>query len=359
MQATVRNDYGYLRVRAAPSTDASIIAVVQGGLAVEVLNVANNWATVELSVGGASAMVEGTDQVAVGYMYAPMLDFGSTTLPDTSVSFELGIHSMTNGRAIDEANNGCKYVMMMNNLVAAGQIKIAHPDATVMVRYYFGSNVPSVDTAIAALGGATNAGFVYTGLNESDALGQDGDALRQRAAFDIAMAKAIKQISGATYAAGTFSMGCPDFTSQSTCDIIRELYAPYYNNGLLKFDMHLYSPTMLHIYDDSALIWYERRWEYLFTKCGFDPTVKGIYCSETGVDEGGKGGFPGHSASDADFKRWCQRFIDVQKAALVVNGVSYNSPMMGGAIFQLGGNGDSRWDAYDISGYVTTLRTLY
>jgi hypothetical protein len=359
MKATVRNDYGYLRVRAAPSTDASIIGVVQGGLTVEVQNVANNWAMVALLAGGATAMLEGTDQSAVGYMYAPMLDFGSTTLPDTSVTFELGVHSLTNGRAVDEANYGCKYVMMMNNLVAASQVKIAHPDTIVMVRYYFGSNVPTVDTAIAALGGAKNPGLVYTGLNESDALGQDGDALRQRAAFDIAMAKAIKQISGATYAAGTFSMGCPDFTSQTTCDIIRELYAPYYNNGLMKFDMHLYSPTMLHIYDDSALIWYERRWEYLFTKCGFDPTVKGIYCSETGVDEGGRGGFAGHSANQADFNRWCQRFIDVQKKALVINGASYNSPVMGGALFQLGGNGDSRWDAYDISGYVSTLRTLY
>ena len=359
MKATVRNDYGFLRVRVAPSTDTTVIGIVQGGVTVEVLNVANNWAMVELSAGGAATMVEGTDQAAVGYMYAPMLDFGSTTTPETPVSFELGIHSMTNGRAVDEANNGCKHMMLMNNLVTAGQIKIAHPDAVVMVRYYFGNNVPTVETALAALGGATNPSFVYTGLNESDALGQDGDALRQRATFDIAMAKAIKQISGATYAAGSFSVGCPDYTNQQTADIIRELYAPYYNSGLLKLDMHLYSPTMQHIYDDGGLIWYERRWEFLFTRCGFDPTVKGIYCSETGIDETGRGGFPGHGASQDDFKKWCQRFIEVQKRPVVVNGISYTSPVVGASIFQLGGNGDPRWDPYDISGYVSTLRTLY
>lgn len=362
MKATVRNDYGFLRVRAAPSTEATVIGVVQGGLTVEVLNVANNWASVALAVGGAAVTVEGTDQQAVGYMYAPSLDFGPySPLPPSplAVTFRLGVHSMTNSRGVDEANNGCKYVMMMNNLSAAAQLKQAHPDATTMVRYYFGTNVPSVDNALAALGGARNPGFVYTGLNEADALGQDGDALRQRATFDVAMAKAIKQISGATYAAGSFSMGCPDFTNQQTCDIIREYYAPYYNTGLLKLDMHLYSPTMLHIQDDSALIWYERRWEFLFIKCGFDPSVQGIYCSETGVDEGGRGGFPGHSASQADFNSWCTRFIEIQKRPLVVNSISYPSPIVGASIFQLGGNGDPRWDVYDISGYLPTLRPLY
>jgi hypothetical protein len=228
-----------------------------------------------------------------------------------------------------------------------------------MVRHYWANAFPSVDAAIAAMGGCTNPGLVYTGLNEADTLGQDGNDLRRRAAFDIGMAQAIKQISGATYAIGSFSVGTPDFTSQDTCNIMRTLYAPLYNNGLLKVDMHLYSPNMGHIYDDSALIWYERRWEFLFTSCGFDPTVRGIYCSETGVDEGGLGGFAGHGTSQADFAKWCQRFIAIQKRALVVGGTSYTSPFVGGAIFQLGGNGDSRWNAYEISGYVETLRTLY
>ncbi len=359
MKATVRNDYGYLRVRAAPSTDATVIGVVQGGLTVEVQNVANNWAAVALQAGGAVVSVEGTDQQTVGYMYAPSLDFGTSTNQPSSAPFRLGVHSMTNSRGVVEAGYGCKQVVFVNNLTAASQVGQAYPDTVVMVRYYFGTNVPTVDAALAALGGARNPGFVYTGLNEADALGQDGDALRQRANFDVSMAKAIKQINGATYAAGSFSTGCPDFTNQQTCDTIHELYAPYYNTGMLKMDMHLYSPTMQHIYDDNALIWYERRWEFLFTKCGFDPTVQGIYCTETGVDESGLGGFAGHSANQTDFASWCRRFIDVQRRPLVVNGVSFPSPVVGASLFQLGGNGDTRWDPYDISSYITTLRPLY
>jgi hypothetical protein len=364
MKAIVRNDFGFLRVRAAPSTDAAILGIVAGGLTVEVLEVKDNWAMIALLAGGAPITIEESNPPApaVGYMFAPMLDFGAPPphgpVPVSS-SMRLGVHSMTNGRAIQEADQGCKFVMCMNSFDVAEQIKHAHPDAVVMVRRYWGNGIPGTADAVASLGGATNAGFVYTGLNEADALGQDGADLRRRATFDLQLANAIRQASGATYAAGSFSVGCPDFTSQQTCDIIRELYAPAYNNGLIKFDMHLYSPTMNHIDKDDETIWHERRWEFLFTRCGFDPTVQGIYCSETGVDEFGRGGFPGHSASQQDFKHWCEKFIALQQKPLVVNGTSYPSPFVGAALFQLGGNGDPRWDAYDIAGYLPTLRTLY
>ena len=359
MKAIVRNDFGYLRVRATPSKEAVILGVVQGGLTVEVISVTDNWAMVPLGAGGAPMTIEETDQPTVGYMWAPMLDFSPQTPTPAASKIMLGVHSMTNGRGVDEANKGCRFVMSMNNLGVAEQIKSSHPDAVVMVRRYFGNNVPPVNDAIRALGGARNPGLVYTGLNESDAIGQDGDALRRRAQFDVEMARAVKQASGATYAAGSFSMGTPDFTSPKTNEIIRTLYAPHYNSGLLKMDMHLYSPNMGHINDANGVCWYERRWEFLFTKCGFNPTVKGIYCSETGVDEFGRGGFPGHGTNQADFLNWCKKFIAVQQKPLVVNGTSYSSPFIGAAIFQLGGNGDPRWDSYEINSYLPTLRTLY
>ena len=352
----MRNDYGYLRVRGAPGFNAPIIGTVNGGLTVDVLDITDNWARIPLLAGGAVTNIEGTTSPVVGYMYAPMLDFGSSP-PVSTPTIHIGIHSMENARAADETGQGCKYVMCMN-LSVAENVKQAHPDATVMVRHYWGTTMPSVDAALAALGGGYNKGLVYTGLNESDTLGQDGDALRQRAAFDVSMALAIKQRSGATYACGSFSVGTPNYLDSNTCDIIKTMYAPYYNSGTLKMDMHLYSPTLAHIDDDGGLLWYERRWEFLFTKCGFDPTVKGIYCSETGVDQSGKG-FVGLGVNQAQFQHWVQRFIEIQKRPLVVNNVSYTSPFMGAAIFQLGGNGDARWVPYDIGGYLGTLRPLY
>jgi hypothetical protein len=360
MKAVVRNDFGYLRVRAAPNTDAAIVGIVRGGLTVDVLAVVDNWATVALQVGGAAVTVEGTDQAAVGYMYAPMLDFGAErNVPTSPARVKLGVHTMTNGRGAEEVERGCSFVMCLNNFDVAEEIKRKHPDVVVMVRRYWANSVPSIDDALRGLNGAANPGFIYTGLNEADALGQDGNDLRRRATFDVELARRVTQASGATYAAGTFSTGTPDFTNQETCDILRELYAPHYNSGLLKMDMHLYSPTMEHIDNEAETIWFERRWEFLFTRCGFDPAVRGIYCSEAGVDEFGRGGFPGHAASQQDFHHWCEKFMALQQKPLVVNGVSHPSPFVGAAIFQLGGNGDPRWDPYEISNYLPVLRGFY
>jgi hypothetical protein len=361
MKAIVKNDNGFLRVRAAPNTQSASLGIVLSGQAVEVLNVANDWAAIQLQVGGAPIVTEDNRQPVAGYMFAPMLDFGTAPVQtqQAAAGMKLGVHSMSNGRGADEADRGCKFVLCMDNFEVAARIKDSHPDAVVMMRKYLGRNFPTVQQAMDGLRGAKDPRFVYTGINEADCCGHDGADLRRRAAFDLEMAQAVKQASGAVYAAGTFAMGCPNFVSEDTCNIIREMYAPAYNSGQIAMDFHLYSPTMAHIDDAGGWIWYERRWEFLFSKCGFDPRVRGIYCSETGVDEMGAGGFPGHGASDEAFRHYCSRFIAAQEKPLVVDGQTYPSPFIGAAIFQLGGNGDPKWDAYEISRYVPVLREFY
>ncbi len=276
--------------------------------------------------------------------------------------FRLGINALQNWQpARVEAERGCKYFLLMNAFQEAGDLKRDFPNAVVMARRFFTPGVfPNVDQVIAGLEGANHGPLVYIGINEGDQIGQSGDAIKRRAELDVAVARRIKQINpGAIYAAGTFSMGTPDFTTDETNRLIREYYAPHYNSGLIAFDMHLYSPNMAHIDKPAEHIWFERRWEFLFTRCGFDPTVRAIYSSELGLDEGGVGGFPAHGASADYFRDYCRKIVAVQNAALVVNGKSYASPMVGGAIFQLGGNGDTRWQGYDLNGYLPQLREFY
>ncbi len=217
----------------------------------------------------------------------------------------------------------------------------------------------SVDQMMQGLEGAEHNNLVYTGLNENDQVSDKGQGLTERAQFDVAVAQRIKEKSGATYAAGTFSVGCPDFTDPDVCKVIREIYAPAYNSGLLAFDMHLYSPNPQNIDKPSEWKWFERRWEFLFTRCGFDPKIRAIYCSECGLDEMGVGGFPAHNTSAQAFRDWCAKYIALQEGPLVVDGVKYASPIMGGAIFQLGGNGDPRWEGYNVQGHLPTLRDFY
>jgi len=145
--------------------------------------------------------------------------------PAPTDTYKLGLNTLTRGeRARQEAERGCRYFLCMNDFTGAAQLKRAFPDAIVMVRRFFEhGGLPSADQIMNGLEGAIHKDLIYIGLNEADQIGQDGNALRTRAQLDLEVARRIRQGSGAPYAAGTFSMGCPDFTNNETCEIIREL----------------------------------------------------------------------------------------------------------------------------------------
>ena len=252
--------------------------------------------------------------------------------------------------ALPLAQRGCRFFMVLNNPGFASRIKNEYPDATVMVRRHWNRQMPSVEAAIAGMEGCHDPRLIYTGINEGDEVGQGTvEQIRQRAEFDIALARRIKEISGATYAAGTFSMGTPDFTQPQICSAIRALYAEAYNTGLIWWDHHLYSPVIDHIYLDNELQWFETRWQFLFTRCGFDPdSASRVICSETGEDEGGVGGFPAHGRNEDQVAAWGRRFVEVQSRPLVVGGVAHPSPFAGGAICQVGNRAD--WAGYNVEG---------
>ena len=114
-------------------------------------------------------------------------------------------------------------------------------------------------------------------------------------------------------------------------------------------------------YDDSPTQywWFEERWRFLYTRCGFDPKAPGrIVSSEYGLDEGGVGGFPAHGASGADVVRWCQNMNKLQYGKLVVNGTSYDSPFLCGTIFQQGdtSTASNHWGGYAIDNYLNDLK---
>jgi hypothetical protein len=396
----------FLRVRAAPSKTAPILGLLPQGAVVNVVRVVDGYAQVELRVGGASMRLQASPEAVAAYLQTDYLTISNATQPPVTTpapapttpaepvtpvqpaptpappkvdpapappkedpkpapsvrSYLLGLNTLGNHNlARQEAERGCKYFLMMNGFQEAGNLKRDFPDAIVMVRRFFEHGwMPSVEQVLNGLEGANHGPLIYTALNEADQAGQGGEDLRKRARLDIEVARRIKQINPrAIFAAGTFSMGTPDFTTEETCRIMREEYAPHYNSGLIGLDMHLYSPNPEHISKPAEHIWFERRWEFLFTKCGFDPNVRQIYCSETGLDQGGIGGFPAHGSNSDNVRDWARKNIALQNAPLVVGGKSYASPILGGAIFQLGGNGDRRWEGYNVASYLPVLRETY
>jgi hypothetical protein len=364
--------YPGLRVRKQPTTAAQIVGMLREGAVIDVEhNVtvgANIWHALGVSAGGAPLLAS-DDMGAAGLVYAAHIHSGTqftdevgavTPPPPASTGFRTGVNAKTNFHLTRQAfQDGCRYAMIIDDFSLAGDLSRDYPGSTVMARRWFeqGRNVTSVQQALDALEGAQHPNVVYTLWNEGDA----GRPLAAQAKLEIDLAREIKRRSGARFAAGTFAMGTVDFTNPTICAEVRDAYSAAYNAGEIAFDMHLYSPDMMHIWQDDGLIWYERRWEFLFTRCGFDPRVRAIYCGETGVDQGGVGGFPAHGASGADVARWVRRNAEVQQRPITVNGVSYPSPAIGGAIFQLGdsNSGAGGWAGYNVEYALPELRTFW
>ena len=268
--------------------------------------------------------------------------------PPAPSGFKLGVSVLHAHQLLEQAYAaGVRCFLIMDGVLAAVQFKRAHPDAVVMYRRFLdhGAGIPNpaAFSAEAAMGN----GIVFVSpLNECDnwCYGSPGE-IQARAIFDSQLA-AMCKANGTIYAGGGFSMGTPDFTRADICDAMKRFYAPHYNSGLMAINMHLYSPNANHINSPLEWIWYERRWQFLFDKCGFDPSpaLQGIYCDETGLDEGGIGGFPAHNLGCEAIRQWGVAFVAAQRQGLG----SFPSPMRGAAIFQTGDTG--RWAGYNVQG---------
>ncbi len=264
----------------------------------------------------------------------------------------IGFNALADGGAAGGAyNQGARFFLMMNDTDTANKLA-ALPDTTVMYRQYWDHN-PSDDELVNALGTRLHPAVIRTFINEDEK--RDGKNIKACADQDIRVTNRLHAINpNYRCAAKSSAMGTPDFTDAAICDAIRQYYAPAYNAGVIWFDMHLYSPNMNHIYQDAEVIWYETRWLWLFSKCGFNPTVRHIVSGECGVDEGGVGGFPAHHATNEQVVAYCKRWLQIQSAPIYINGVSYPSPFVGGAIFQLGNA--AGWQGYDMRGYTAAMQ---
>ena len=345
-----------LNVRASGAANGVLIGALAAGEAVTVLAQGNGWTQIAL-------MDTAKGSAARGWVKSDFLQAApaSPSPAPTPTRARLGINALNRHEEVcyPAAQLGCRFFVILGNPGFASALKDRYPDATVMVRAYWNRQMPSVEGAIAQMDGCRDARLIYTGLNEGDEVGQGTvEQIRQRAEFDLALAGRIKQIGGATYAAGTFSMGEPDFTNPQICSAIRALYAPAYNAGLIWWDHHLYSPSIAHIYQDDGLQWYETRWQFLFTQCGFDPRSKSrVVCSETGEDDGQRHGFAALGRSGDEVAAWGRRFVEVQSRPLVIDGVAHPSPFVGGALFQAGNRED--WMGFNAERYYPALEQIW
>jgi len=389
MQTGIATDH--LNIRATPKIDnplgenaGNIIGGLHEGAKVEVISSSKDGEWHQIN---AYPDVTRKDSIVRAWVYAQYIEISQNT-SQSPVRIGLNVLNRHEEVALSAAKAGCRYFIILNNPGFATRLKNEYPDADVMVRMYLDKAMPSPDDLIARMEGCQDSRLIYTGLNEADECNQDINGIRRRAAFDRDMARKIAAISGARYAAGAFSMGTPDITDPSVCRVMKEEYAGPFNEGLFDFHGHYYSPNMLFGQTTRGIAgakmtaqvgksnttatwiteqgntrsmvtsidpkWFETRWRSFYTDCGFDLTsISRIHCSETGVDEGGVGGFPAHNATNADVLRWGLWFMDEQAKPVL----GKPSPFVGGALFQVGNRED--WNGYNVEHYYDALTQLW
>lgn len=333
-----------------------------------------------------------------------------TVNPAQVQAVQVGYNVLANAGAGTMASGaGCKRYLVMENHDHAEWL--AAQGHTVMYRKWLNNVVPTPADMVGLMYGARNPAIIYTGINEGEGgLGYNSpDQIRNHADWDRQVAAICRQ-RGSKYAGLTMAVGNMDFNNPDICLAVKDYYAPAYNAGEMFIDYHSYSPNMSHIYSGASRTiltgmarpgdrprntgrmalwanrlfnrypfiqrgmatamgaipftvpetwWYEERWRFFFAMCGFLPTGAGlgIVSGETGVDEGGVGGFPAHGATATDVINWIRRFIYLQSQPIVINGVSYPSHYRFGCLFQAGDTGTNpgQWGGYNVLPYTEAI----
>lgn len=337
-----------LRARKQPSTSAAIVGDFPAGakLAVDhnVTVGTDIWHALRVTAGGVP-LRDASNAASPAYLFSAHRYQGTdytvaetvTPPPISTGKTRLGVNVVTgNGDVARRAlAAGCNAISIINNFQLAADLA-NDTSITVMARRYV-SSMPPPDPDL-LFEGAQSPHVVYlTPLNECDVICYGSpEEIARRAGYDREMWRKMKA-RGRKYAGGGFSVGTPDYTRPDICDAMRTHYAPLYNEGMA-INYHLYSPTPTHAMDE----WYEGRWRFLFTHCGFDPNpnLAGIYCDETGLDEGGVGGFPAHGMSATQIGAWCRRFLDYSQDG------DYAGLLRAAVLFQAGNVTD--WRGYNV-----------
>jgi hypothetical protein len=379
--ATVTSDLWFLRIRRTPQRSPdNVMGAIRNGAKVQVLEERlDGWS--RISVSPDDVFITSGTPPTEGWVMSGLItvELPPPPPPPTSTKPLIGVHAIGDGDAAVEAVTQLKapIVTIMHNKLLAIQLAQQAPQTTIIYRGWLNGTNVSPQQMLDKLevgNGANDPKIGYVGRNENDeGIGCDPDGIKRRAGFDIEVARGIKRYHpSAFYLAGSYSMGTPDYTDPNVCNAIRSYYSDAYNTGLMGWDNHNYSPT-LGWNTDGKSPWWLTRWQFLFTLCGFDPRVRNVWATETGLDEGGVGGFGAHGVDDAGFRDWLVYNEKEQSKPLVIDnkhplilagkvppspfpGV-WPSPFVGSTIFQYGR--DSSWAGYDVRRYKEVLRAWW
>ena len=340
----------YVNLRAGPGVGAIDLGDVPYGTQVDIISTVQGWYQIPVYV------TPGGPMVGSAWLSSDWVKINTAPVQPAR-KVRVGANLLHAHHLAQRAYDlGIRVFQFMDGMQEGKNFARDHKDAVVMLRRY----VDRWAEPGAYLFEGIEPGCVYLSPNNEGTFIGAGtpEEIKASAEWDMKMAR-IVQDAGGIYAGFGHAMGTPDYTRVGIRDAMRQYYAPLYNRGLMAINGHYYSPNYEHVFQAAEWIWYERRWEWMFTHCGFDPNPQllGVYCDETGVDEGGVGGFPAHGINAEQIGMWCRKFIELSSASMVIDGVSYPSPVRGAAIFQAGDSNTNSggWGGYNVEYALQTI----
>lgn len=338
-------------VRAGPGVEFPILGGLRLGDAVWVGKITNGWALISVQL---SESQKGWIGIYVRADLLKPVDVPAT--PESSVP--IGVNVLGDHRQVVNQllRAKCPSYVIFQAPDVASYVKDQNPNAIVLVRPWLDGQVPTVDRYLNLVGGAKDPRLIYLGFNEGDELNQNNPTtIAERAKRELEFAKAVKAASGATYAAGSWSVGNPDVTNKSIAEAITAVYREPFRRGDIWMDHHLYSPDIQHIDRTDDLQWYETRIQKYYQLCDFDPDSAGKWvCSETGEDEGGIGGFVQHNRTSMQVIDWARKFAQAYARPITSYLRTFKIPLVCANIFAAAG-GSEKWKGYDFMQYVPTF----
>lgn len=314
---------------------------------VNVLKIENGWANISL---------EDYNEISFSQTFWASMQY-ITSLVNT---YSLGVHFINNHQEARKAlERGLKAALVMNGKTSAAQLAKDFPNSVIVYRRdYEGQTAQQFFNALeVAVDDPPN--LYYVGMNEG-ATNSD-KTIRDRFGFDLILARLIndrRKTATPSYLAFSGGHGNPAWIEQKWMqDLMRNTYAKAYNDGVFAFDCHNYTcgtyPRLGTFVDPS---WYEIRSNRLFYDCGFNPIIKNVWHTESGIEGGcgdGKtkpgipGGFRVNNYTVEEFRAWVRREKQIQSNKVVVNSVSFDSPNRVGFVFQRGDPG--MWGGYNLT----------
>jgi hypothetical protein len=278
-------------------------------------------------------------------------------LPALPLHKRLGVHMLEAGRpkTNDYISAGCASQTNLNNVLAAREARDV--GASIFRRFIDHGSLPGAEDLVLHMGLHSSDAVMVMGINEADSISTSDIPRRFAWERDFAMA-VWKHLPKCFPLIGNFSMGTPQIENPQLARVWRETYGAFLNQNWQRVGLnyHNYSARPAKEFPPASeqVIggqWLEARhllYSYHPDFGALDKRVVIVH-DESGVDIGGRGGFPSCDYTHEFFRMWLANRLGYSER--YSQSYVYN-------MFQADWE-NARWAGYSVRGFLDVMREFW